>query len=37
MNAAAAKAPQTTAQVANILIREEFFQGPNMLRGTSNS
>src|ERR1700744_5038961 len=37
MNGAAARGPQTTAHVANILIREEFFQDPKMLRGTNNS
>ena len=36
-NAAAVRAHPTTAPVANILIREEFFQVPRMLRGTGNS
>jgi hypothetical protein len=35
--AAAPRAPHTTMLVANILIREGFFQVPRMLRGTSNS
>jgi hypothetical protein len=36
-DAAAAKAAQTIANVANSLIREEFFQVPKMLSGTGNS
>src|ERR1700683_4789517 len=36
-NAAPARAHPATAPVANILIREEFFQVPRMLRGTGNS
>jgi hypothetical protein len=35
--AAPASAPHTAALVANTLIREGLFQGPNFLNGTSNS
>ncbi len=35
--ARAARAQLTAVHVANTLIREEFFQNPRMLRGTSNS
>jgi hypothetical protein len=35
--AAPTSAPHTTTLVANTLIREGLFQGPNLLNGTSNS
>jgi hypothetical protein len=36
-SAAPASAPHTATLVANTLIREGFFQSPNILRGTSSS